>query len=163
MFVSWTRHLRTAARRLPAKGILDRSVPAACAFSLITPFVAFLPPRFLFFPPPTPSVCPVLVTLGALCLDAHLPRLPSKTTSKRVGLCLGFGQTALDRLRDLSRTQIPTVHTLLSIPIIKRRQGRQKQAWSKFPINLQDISSEAASHSACDQTLRASMSKCHYK
>lgn len=49
VIVSWTRHLRTAARRLPAKGILDRSVPAVRTSLLIMPFCCLSSSSFPFF------------------------------------------------------------------------------------------------------------------
>lgn len=53
--------------------------------------------------------------------------------------------------------RVKAVRTLLAL----LSEGRQ--TWRKYPINFQDISSEAASHPASELTLAASMSKCHYK
>lgn len=65
VIVSWTRHLRTAAWRLPAKGILDRSVPAVRTSLLIIHFCCLSSSSFLFF---------LQCHLSVLCL---LHRAPS--------------------------------------------------------------------------------------
>lgn len=55
------------------------------------------------------------------------------------------------------------LNSLYPLGIVKARQQWQRQTWRKYPINLQDISCEASSHTANDVTLCASMSKCHNK
>lgn len=121
VFVSWTRHLRTTTRRLPTKGILDCSVPPACAFSLIIPFVAFLPSLFLFS---SDAICPSC----SHYIGRPLPRCspPSFTlqNNRQTSPSLGFGQMEPERRRDLSGAQISTSYTLLAL--LSEGRGRNR-------------------------------------